>query len=60
MVQYAEITGVSLTRRWQGSCVAAAIEIDVCQDVLRSLWVTGVVVVRLQAVHRAALKCVIP
>ena len=36
------------------------IEIDVCQDVLRCLRVTGVVVGRLQAVHRAALECVIP
>ena len=36
------------------------IEIDVCQDMLRCLRVTGVVVGRLQAVHRAALECVIP
>ena len=60
MVQYAKVTGISLTRRWKSSIIAAMIEINISQNVLRRLWVTGVVVVWLETRHRAALKSMIP
>ena len=60
MVEYTEVTGIGFTCRWESSIITASVEIDIRQNMLRCLWIAGIVVGRLKTVHRATLKSVIP